>query len=277
MFEKQKKLFYDNFNKIELSPGIEIPKKFISEVTGKEVNTTWIRNQRLGNRTASELELHRIYPEAVLEAQFIIRNRKLWNFLIDNIKIIDLPSERDRILHQTDFLIPQASLIIELDSHIFHDHRKIEDEIRDEYLRHEYGLTILRYNSFDFRNDLDRINYYKSVNRPLLLSYKDLSDQYYEYINKDFIEAYEYLLYNRVDWVCNRINGIIITKGDLNFYGWTKNFLSHFIHFCNENGDKQIYFLDKILIKSSELIQKYSTPSRKCDNIYNLLKQLGYL
>lgn len=278
MLDRARRIFYKN-NLIEdlAQYNLNIPKKILSDkFPHRVINIEKLRNDRLNNPSPPEIELAKYIPNAIKEAPFLIINRSSWINLCDQNGIID-EKEKNRNLHQVDFLIPEASLVIETDSKKYHDHKRLEDLVRDQYLYLSHGIRVLRYDSFDFLNHLDEINRYMNVYNPMMnLSYEKLSDLYFDYIFANQIRSFETLFAYTKDFHQYDLSGILLTQKDLTILGWSieklnklKEWLSYFLA-------KDIQFINIGKLSGNELVNQYKKRP-KYDQTNNILQQLGYL
>lgn len=276
MYKRLKDLFFYNENIIkELLPfNLEIPKIILTNKCKlNKFNIENFRNQRLNNPSGPEIELAKFIPNAVREAPLIIDDVYLWRSRLEYNGIYEQnQKEWNRNLHQVDFLIPQASLIIETDSPT-HSGRSGEDKARDEYLYWEFGLKVLRYDGYDFKNHLDEINHYMNQDNPIQkISYKNKSDEYFE-------NYYSFYLYNskllsiiHPEFFDIKYKGIIITDFELRKLNLSDEKFVVFSNWMNQMFRKNIIRLN-INVDSKKIIEDYRKKFNFKDKIHQLLKK----
>lgn len=277
MLEQAKYEYYCNSNKIKLGYGIEVPKRILRyKFPRMPIDIEKLRNDRLNNPSPPEVSFHNYYPEALKEAPFIITNRSLLTSLNDHCNLPYNSPDRDKNLHLVDFYIPDALLGIELDSQ-FHTGREIEDMIRDKYLWFQFGITILRYNGEDFKNHLDEINYYKSLKKsPIKINYQQQSDEYFDFIYSDEIRIFMVICGYDNNIINPRLKKIILTTKDINYLSLRSENIKKLRSFLDKCLKKKLYILN-IDVRINDLVKYYKKPGITQDQIYNTLKQLGYL
>lgn len=273
MFRRILDQFYELENKVDLGE-IEFPKNIITHY-GFPYS---IEDFRINNPSKQEILFYKYFSHLgiIKEAPILIENRDLHTKLCDRRGLAMNNSERYKNFFLVDFLSTRASIAFELDS-ITHDSKKLEDQIRDEYLWLYYNISVIRYNEMDFINHLDEINEKLSINNPLdPISYRSKSDEYFYYIYKDLIKEFSELCLQHPDWINSRLNGIFLTNDDLRELGWIPDYIpvinAWSMKFCN----KRIIWINTESKKKS-ILKKYSKGSIKRDSIYNLLQQLGYI
>lgn len=235
------------------------------------------REDRLINSSKQELEFCNYFTGFIREVPFPILNLKLWNRLLDFYRISKDDKERRRNIHQIDFLFPLASLIIELDSE-YHKRRRILDQVRDQYLKLEYGLTVLRNeNNMDFINRLDEINQLISVYNPMqTINLQHLSDQYFEAKFRVLLTSFEILISSRPDWNIPRLKGIILTREDLKDLMITDQEFPKINEWSTKYCGKKLIKIN-VSGKSKDIINSYRNGELDSSTkLYQILQNLGY-
>lgn len=207
-----------------------------------------------------------------------IDDRPFWEALliINNIPKENI-REWNRNIHQVDFLGVNSSVVLETDSKKFHSERRLEDRIRDQYLRYEYGLEVIRYDGLEFENHLEEIQQKLSRYRPFgPLNFKEKSDEVFNCKYHLYLYNFKKLFEYRKEIINSESDIIVLTKKDLNILGWNQKLYTDLNNWFKIYCNKEFLYLD-INIVLENLILKYINGERIPDQIYYLLKQLGYL
>lgn len=275
MFKRAKDLFYEKNNKFKIGY-LEFPKKIMSNrYSNVYFDVEKFRNSRLNNPSPLEIELAKYIPNALKEVPILINDLPLWRKTLNKYK--DCPAEEwFRLLHQVDFLIPEASIAIEEDSYSYHSNRVSFDKARDEYLYLEYGIEVIRFYGMEFKNNLDGLKEKLSINNPLpKLLFKESSDQYFDYLYSKEMYLYNLLLDLRKEIKLPRIKGTILTNYDLKIMNISNlTDLKNFIYWCRYYYSKEIVYVN-LDVSFTELHKKYKGISGSKYN--TILRQLGYL
>ena len=126
----------------------------------------------------------------IREFPLIIKDQNLWLSLC---KIYQVPKVlRSRNYFMVDYFIHDYNFIVEIDSQY---HNEEYDKARDDYIKREYGLDIIRFYEYGrdanqkFLDDFEfLVNYCKRLNVvPVKISYSDSIIYNYLYINFDII------------------------------------------------------------------------------------------
>lgn len=152
----------------------------------------------------------------IREFPLIIKDQNLWLSLC---KIYQVPKVlRSRNYFMVDYFIHDYNFIVEIDSQY---HNEEYDKARDDYIKREYGLDIIRFYEYGrdanqkFLDDFEfLVNYCKRLNVvPVKISYSDLIIYNYLYINFDIatvIKSAESLLAS-----CKNKKTLVLTSENL--------------------------------------------------------------
>lgn len=137
--------------------------------------------------------------EYIREFPLIIRNRDKWNYLCDKYNVQNNLRPRNYFL--PDYFMFRYGFAVEIDSKL---HNEGYDKARDEYIREEFGINIIRFYEYGrdsyqkFLNDFQfLVMFCQNSNRmPTVVDYTDIIINNYTTINKRAVRIIDKLVYS---------------------------------------------------------------------------------
>lgn len=135
----------------------------------------------------------------------IIRNRDKWNYLCDKYNVQNNLRPRNYFL--PDYFMFRYGFAVEIDSKL---HNEDYDKARDEYIREEFGINIIRFYEYGrdsyqkFLNDFQfLVMFCQNSNRmPTVVDYTDIIINNYTTINKRAVRIIDKLVYSTNITLC---------------------------------------------------------------------------
>ena len=230
----------------------KFPKEVPSSRVGKWINIEELREERLRKHRSNheskfifDISPHKF--SLIHEFPIPIHNRKLW---FEKVNKFSVPPKFQNIFcFSLDFFFPYTSsgIVVEIDGSQ-HFQQKEYDMARDEYLKDELGLEVLRAKEYGDFNPKESKSFFSNLIQRL---YSDSQDIEYmidfsEGINYFFKEKYKYniKLIERINMIYKKEKVIYLTRKEL------RN-LSEVFYVNVDEFNKLLYPLTNKLIRIS--------------------------